>query len=134
MTKRRKREITGKLVVDGVVLCWEVRSEPQWNTTDGNIGMRLTIQAEGVVTARNPLVPKNKAHRELVLEYPFAKRQKKTSRFPDRPKIDPVALTADISVIGEGARLSDGHIKLGVAVPSNAFQLKTPSGTQVVNH
>jgi len=96
VTKRRKREITGKLTVDGVVLCWEIRSEPQFKTTDGDIGMRLTVQAEGVVTARNPLVPKNKAHRELILEYPFEKRQRKPSRFPDRPKIDPAALTADI--------------------------------------
>jgi hypothetical protein len=101
VTKRRKREITGKLTVDGVVLCWEVRSEPQFNTTDGDIGMRLTIEAEGVVTARNPLAPKNKAHRELILEYPFEKRQKKPSRFPDRPKIDPVALTADIRLAME---------------------------------
>jgi hypothetical protein len=101
VTKRRKREITGKLTVDGVVLCWEVRSEPQFNTTDGDIGMRLTVQAEGVITARNPLVPKNKAHRELILEYPFEKRQRKPSRFPDRPKIDPVALTADIRLAME---------------------------------
>ena len=101
MTKRRKREITGKLTVDGVVLCWEIRSEPQFKTTDGDIGMRLTIQAEGVVTARNPLVPKNKAHRELILEYPFEKRQRKPSRFPDRPKIDPAALTADIRLAME---------------------------------
>jgi len=101
VTKRRKREITGKLTVDGVVLCWEIRSEPQFKTTDGDIGMRLTIQAEGVVTARNPLVPKNKAHRELILEYPFEKRQRKPSRFPDRPKIDPAALTADIRLAME---------------------------------
>ena len=101
MTKRRKREITGKLTVDGVVLCWEVRSEPQFNTTDGNIGMRLTIQAEGAITTRNPLAPKNKAHRELILEYPFEKRQRKPSRFPDRPKIDPVALAADIRLAME---------------------------------
>jgi hypothetical protein len=96
MTKRRKREITGTVTMDDVVLHWEVRSEPQWNTTDGDIGMRLTVQAEGVLTARNPRVPKNKAHRELVLEYPFEKRQKKTSRFPDRPKIEDEALKADI--------------------------------------
>jgi hypothetical protein len=101
VTKRRKREITGKLVVDGVVLLWEVRSEPQFNTTDGDIGMRLTIQAEGVVTARNPLAPKNKAHRELILEYKFEKRQRKPSRFPDRPKIEPEALTADIRLAME---------------------------------
>jgi hypothetical protein len=97
MTQRRKRQITGKVTVNGVVLNWEVRSEPQFNTTDGDVGMRLTIQAEGVITARNPLVPKKKAHRELILEYPFEKRQRKPSRFPDRPKIDPMALTADIS-------------------------------------
>ena len=95
MTQRRKREITGKLVVDGVTLLWEVRSEPKRND-DGNVGLCLTIKAVGVLTARNPLAPKNKAHRELVLEYPFEKRQRKPSRFPDRPKIDPVALTADI--------------------------------------
>jgi hypothetical protein len=101
VTKRRKREITGKLTVDGVVLRWEVRSEPQWNTTDGDIGMRLTIEAEGPLMTRNPLAPKNKAHRELILEYPFEKRQKNTSRFPDRPKIDPMALTADIRLAME---------------------------------
>lgn len=98
MTKRRKREITGKVTVDGVVLCWEIRSEPQWNTTDGDIGMRLTVEAEGAITTRNPLAPKNKAHRQLILEYPFEKRQKKTSRFPDRPKIEPEALIADIKL------------------------------------
>jgi hypothetical protein len=98
VTKRRKRDITGKVTVDGVVLLWEIRSEPQWNTTDGDIGMRLTVQAEGVVTARNPEHPKNKAHRELVLEYPFERRQKNTSRFPDRPKIEPEALIADIKL------------------------------------
>jgi hypothetical protein len=98
VTKRRKREIHGTVTVDGVPMRWEVRSEPQWNTTDGDIGMRLTIEAEGVLTARNPLAPKNKAHRELILEYPFEKRQKKTSRFPDRPKIDPESLVADIKL------------------------------------
>jgi hypothetical protein len=98
---RRNRDITGTLIMDGVVLHWEVRSEPQRNTTNGNIGMRLTVEAEGVVTTRNPLAPKNKAHRELILEYPFEKRQKKASRFPDRPKIDPAALTADIRLAME---------------------------------
>lgn len=100
MTQRKKRGITGKLVVNGVTLLWEVRSEPQRND-DGNIGMRLTVQAEGVVTTRNPSVPKNKAHRELILEYAFEKRQRKPSRFPDRPKIDPAALTADIRLAME---------------------------------
>ncbi len=95
MTQRRKRAITGKLVVDGVTLLWEVRSEPKRND-DGNVGLCLTIEAEGVITARNPLAPKNKAHRELILEYAFEKRQRKPSRFPDRPKIDPVKLAADI--------------------------------------
>ncbi len=100
MTCPRKRDITGKLVVDGVTLLWEVRSEPQRND-DGNIGLRLTIEAEGVLTARNPLAPKNKAHRQLILEYPFEKRQRKPSRFPERPKIDPKALEADIRLAME---------------------------------
>lgn len=101
MTQRRKRDIGGTVTVDGVPMQWEVRSEPQWNTTDGNIGMRLTVQAVGVVTTRNPLAPKNKAHRELILEYAFEKRQKNTSRFPDRPKIEPEALIADIKLAME---------------------------------
>ena len=101
MTQRRKRDIGGTVTVDGVPMHWEVRSEPQWNTTDGNIGMRLTVQAVGVVTTRNPDVPKNKAHRELILEYAFEKRQKNTSRFPDRPKIEPEALIADIKLAME---------------------------------
>jgi hypothetical protein len=89
VTKRRKREISGTVTVDDVVLRWEVRSEPQWNTTDGDIGMRLTIEAEG------------KAHRQLILEYAFERRQKKTSRFPDRPKIESEALIADIRLAME---------------------------------
>jgi hypothetical protein len=101
VTKRRKREISGTVIIDDIAMRWEVRSEPQWNTTDGDIGMRLTVQAEGALMSRNPLAPKNKAHRELILEYPFEKRQKKASRFPDRPKIDPVALTADIRLAME---------------------------------
>ena len=98
MTQRRKRDIGGTVTVGGVPMHWEVRSEPQWNTTDGDIGMRLTLQAEGALTARNPDAPKNKVHRELVLEYAFEKRQKNTSRFPDRPKIEPEALIADIKL------------------------------------
>lgn len=95
MTQRRKREAGGTLALDGMTLLWEVRSEPKRND-DGNVGLCLTVKAQGVLTARNPLAPKHKAHRELILEYPFEKRQRKPSRFPDRPNIDPVALAADI--------------------------------------
>ena len=63
--------------------------------------MRLTIQAEGVMTAEIRCVPKHKAHRELILEYPFEKRQKHASRFPDRPEIEPEALIADIRLAME---------------------------------
>ena len=84
MSGRKKRTLGGQIVVDEVVLNWSIRSEPQWNTTDGDIGLRLAIETDG------------KAHRELILEYPFQKRQKGPSRFPDRPKIDPEHLKQDI--------------------------------------
>jgi hypothetical protein len=85
MTKRKKREIGGQVTVDGAVLNWSIRSEPQWGTTAGNIGLRLTVVAE-----------EGRARRELILEYPFETRQKNTSRFPDRPRINADELIADI--------------------------------------
>jgi hypothetical protein len=93
MTKRKKRDIGGQVTIDGVVLNWEIRSEPQWNTTAGNIGMRLAVVMHDDGKTRHGTM---KAWRELVLEYPFEKQQKNVSRFPDRPKIEPEELIADI--------------------------------------
>ena len=40
--KRRKRTIEGTITLEGVVLVWELLSQPQWtNSGDGYIGMRI---------------------------------------------------------------------------------------------
>ena len=89
MAGKKKRDIGGIVTVDGIDLSWSVRSEPQWNTPAGDIGLRLSVAAaEG-------------NHRELILQYPFVKRQKSASRFPDKPRVDPVNLVADIGLAME---------------------------------
>ncbi|HEX4270847.1 MAG TPA: hypothetical protein VHZ32_05650, partial [Rhizomicrobium sp.] len=42
-----------------------------------------------------------KAWRELILQYPFEKKQHHASRFPDKPKVDPVHLVQDIRLARE---------------------------------
>lgn len=81
----RKRDIGGQITVDGVPLQWSVRSEPKWRTTDGDIGMRLTIVKFDEAKTRHGEM---KAWRELILQYPFEK-PKTASRFPERPRVDP---------------------------------------------
>ena len=39
--------------------------------------------------------------RALILQYPFVERQKHPSRFPDKPKVDPVHLAQDIGLAME---------------------------------
>jgi hypothetical protein len=84
MSGKRKRAVGGIVMVDDVALRWSVRSEPQWNTVDGDIGLRLSV-----VTVEGN-------HRELILRYPFVKRQKAALRLADKPRVDPQHLVADI--------------------------------------
>ena len=43
MTKPKKRALGGSVTVDGVALVWEVKSEPAWGTSHGDIGLRISI-------------------------------------------------------------------------------------------
>jgi hypothetical protein len=93
LKKRRKRSIEAHVDVDGFKLHWRLRSEPQWSTEDGYEGLSLSVQrADG-------------AFRELVLMYPFPKKEKRVISgveflmppgFPLRPKISPKLVEADI--------------------------------------
>jgi hypothetical protein len=98
MTGRKKKSNDGQVTIDEIVLDWSVKSEPQWNTTAGDIGMRLSVVKHDDALTRHG---ENKAWRELVLEYPFDRNQKHASRFPDRPRIVPEALIADIRLAME---------------------------------
>jgi hypothetical protein len=79
MTKRRKREISGKLEVGGYPLRWSLKSEQIWDPKGEHIGLRLSVERE------------DESHRELVLEYPF----REGGRI-ERPDIDRDRLGQDI--------------------------------------
>jgi hypothetical protein len=93
MSGRKKRDIGGIITVEGFPLRWSVKSEPIRGTTDGDIGLRLRIVRHDEAKTRHGDL---KAWRELVLQYPFEKKQHHASRFPDKPKVDLAHLARDI--------------------------------------
>ncbi len=79
MTKRRKRELGGSLVVDGFALRWTLKSEQVWDPHGEHTGLRLSVERS------------DETRRELVLEYPFVEGGR-----IDRPEINPHVLEGDI--------------------------------------
>jgi hypothetical protein len=79
MTKRRKRELGGRLEVAGYPLRWSLKSEQIWDPHGAHTGLRLSVERE------------DEAHRELVLEYPFQEGGRIA-----RPDIDKEGLSRDI--------------------------------------
>jgi len=79
MTKRKKRELSGSLVVEGYPLRWSLKSEQIWSPAGDHVGLRLSVERQ------------DEAHRELVLEYPFQEGSKIS-----RPDIDRDRLGKDI--------------------------------------
>jgi len=79
MTKRKKRELSGRLEVEGYPLRWSLKSEQIWSPQGEHVGLRLSVERE------------DEAHRELVLEYPF----REGGRI-ERPDIDRDRLGQDI--------------------------------------
>src|ERR1700761_9439592 len=92
MSGRKKRDIGGIVTVDEVPLQWSVKSEPAWNTTDGDIGLRLSIVMHDETLTRHGVI---KAWRELVLQFP-SEKPKHASRLPERPKVAPEGLAKAI--------------------------------------
>jgi hypothetical protein len=92
MTKPRKRALGGVVTVDGTQLVWEIKSEPAWGTTDGDIGLRIRVMKYDETLTRRG---ERKAWRELILQFPF-ERQRHPSRFPQKPKVTPEMLTAGV--------------------------------------
>jgi hypothetical protein len=79
MTKRRKRELSGRLEVAGYPLRWSLKSEQIWSPKGDHVGLRLSVERE------------DETHRELVLEYPFQEGGR-----IERPDIDLHGLGGDI--------------------------------------
>lgn len=81
MTKRRKRDLSGALLMDGYPLSWALKSEQIWSPVGDHIGLRLSVTRQ------------DEAHRELILEYPFREMPGgKTAR----PDVKTESLEADI--------------------------------------
>jgi hypothetical protein len=92
VTQPRKRNLSGIVQVDGVALAWHIKSEPAWGTSDGNIGLRLSVMKHDETLTRHG---ERKAWRELILQFPFEK-PRHASRFPEKPKVTPEMLTAGV--------------------------------------
>jgi hypothetical protein len=90
MSGRPRRTIDGVSVVEGLKLRWSVSREPLWSTADGYKGLAILVKlAEG-------------SGRELLLEYPFpAKKPNGIAHLPERPKILPKMVEADIRLAME---------------------------------
>jgi hypothetical protein len=71
MTKRRKREISGSLVIDDWPLRWTLRSEQQWRADGNHLGLRISVERT------------DESHRELILEYPFVEMPGGKTERPD---------------------------------------------------
>lgn len=105
MTQPRKRNLSGTITVDGVPLIWSVKSEPAWGTSHGDIGLRLSVMKHDQTLTRHG---ERKAWRELILQFPFEK-QRHASRFPDKPKVTPEALTAGVRLAMEAGWSPDAR-------------------------
>jgi hypothetical protein len=106
MSGRKKRDIGGIIVVDGVPLRWSVKSEPIRRSTDGDIGLRLSIVKHDETLTRHGTL---KAWRELILQFPFEKKQRHASRFPEKPKVTPEMLTTGVRLAIEAGWSPDGR-------------------------
>lgn len=94
MSGRKKRDINGLVSVEGETLRWSVKSEQAWGTSDGDIGLRLTLMRHDETLNR---YGKHKPWRELVLQFPFEK-PKHATRFPDKPRVDPERLARAVKL------------------------------------
>lgn len=83
---RRKRTIEGEASVDGLLLVWELVSEPQWsNSGDGYKGMCISVRVA------------DEARRELVIEYPYPTNKRGLPLpVPQRPQMSPKLVEASI--------------------------------------
>jgi hypothetical protein len=105
VTQPRKRNLSGIIQVDGVPMTWHIKSEPAWGTSHGDIGLRVSVMKHDETLTRHG---ERKAWRELILQFPFEK-QRHASRFPEKPKVTPEALTAAIRLAMEAGWSPDSR-------------------------
>jgi len=81
MTRRRKRDLSGALEVDGYPLSWTLKSEQIWDPSGQHTGLRLSVERS------------DETHRALILEYPF---RDMPGGKTERPSVRIDALAEDI--------------------------------------
>lgn len=81
MTKRRKRDLSGALIVNGYPLRWTLKSEQIWSPAGDHVGLRLSVERS------------DETHRELILEYPF---REMPGGKTERPVVKAETLETDI--------------------------------------
>ena len=73
-SKLAKRQLTGRVTVDGDDYDWEVYREPRWSSQEGLMGLTLSVTMV------------DHAH-ELLLEFPNNLTKKHIGFYDQRPKI-----------------------------------------------
>src|SRR5215475_11088979 len=106
MTKPKKRTLGGRITVDGIALIWTIKSEPAWGTSDGDIGLRISVMKYDETLTRHG---ERKARRELILQFPFQRKQPHPTRFPEKPRITPEMLTAGVRLAIEAGWSPDAR-------------------------
>lgn len=75
MSKRLKRTLEGRALVEGFDLLWELIREPQWCTADGYKGACLSVRLA------------DESCRELIIEFPIRMKPNGMAKLPQRPAI-----------------------------------------------
>ena len=71
--------------IDGLIVCWQLISEPLFSNEDKFKGLCISVQA------------KDKAQRELIIEYPYPKgRFGSPLPLPQRPGLSAKTIEADV--------------------------------------
>ena len=73
-SKLAKRQLTGRVTVDGDDYDWEVYREPRWSSQEGLMGLTLSVTMVDHA-------------RELLLEFPNNLTKKHVGFYDQRPKI-----------------------------------------------
>ena len=84
MAHKNKKSRPTPIIVDGYELAWTLQRQPVWGDRDGYKGLALSVQRTDAV------------RRELILEYPFLGKPNSPGYLPERPKVSPREIEADI--------------------------------------
>ena len=105
-SKLAKRQLTGRVTVDGDEFEWEVYREPRWSSQEGLMGLTLSVTMVDHA-------------RELLLEFPNDLTKKYVGFFDQRPKIVPANIVHGIrTAIAAGYKPASRGKAFSFSVPA----------------